>query len=217
VRAVFARKTAASDLEAEALRLAQGLGWPVARGTRLLPNGRCSCRSASCPAPGLHPDAAGWRQSATPDRARIESWWREQPQAGIVLPTGLRFDVLRLPPRPACEVLGALEKRGSALGPVAATAEGQVLFFVQPGARVAARRVQISRGATGRAVLSWGLSFYGDGAYVVAPPSGRGGPHAVTWLVSPFGRTAARTLPAATELLPLIAAACHGPAIAQPA
>jgi Bifunctional DNA primase/polymerase, N-terminal len=203
-----------NTLRMEALRLAQILGWAVARGTYLA-DGACSCGELRCPAPGRHPAAEDGSTRATGDRARIEAWWGEHPQASIVLPTGIHFDVLDVPAGPGHDVLTAVQRFPDNLGPVAGTATGRVQFFVQAGARKAMSQIWQQYEAERDQGLDWQLWLHGRGDQVLAPPSGLEGPHAVTWLVSPFCKeVGVRELPSAVTLLPLIAAACHGYATA---
>jgi hypothetical protein len=211
------RQTTATTLMVEALRLVQVHGWPVVPGTHLAA-GACSCLDPRCAAPGLHPAMGDWRLRPAGGRAGIESWWTEHPRASIVVPTGTRLDVLDLPPAPGREVLAALRRYPENLGPVASTAGGRVLFFVQPGARDTMAGVWRLRDAEHEQGLDWDLRLHERGDYVVAPPSGLGGPHSVSWLVRPHGRdTGVRPLPSAARLLPLVAASCHGHAAQQPA
>jgi hypothetical protein len=206
---MLTRNPAARTLMFEALRLVQVLGWPVVRGTYLVDDA-CSCPDPRCDAPGLHPASASWASQATGARASIESWWSEHPRASIVLPTGSRFDVLSLPPVTGRAVLATLERYPEHLGPVAAAADGRVLFFVRPGARRSTATVWDRYETEREHGFDWDLRLHGQGDYVVAPPSGLGGAHSTSWLVSPYGReTGVRSLPSAATVLPHVAASCQ--------
>jgi hypothetical protein len=211
---MLTRHPAARTLLFEALRLVQVLGWPVVRGTYLA-DGACSCLDPRCAAPGMHPASADWALEATGARARIESWWTEHPRAGVVLPTGTRFDVLSLPAAAGRDVLARLERYPEHLGPVATAADGRVLFFVRPGARRSMASVWDRYEAERERGFDWDLRLHGPGDYVVAPPSGLGGAHSMSWLVSPYSRDAGvRSLPSAATVLPHIAASCQNDAAA---
>jgi hypothetical protein len=210
------RHPVTTTLMIEALRLVQVQGLPVALGTYLM-DGGCSCLDIRCTAPGLHPAAETWQLQATGERGCIESWWTEHPRASIVLPTGTHFDVLDLPPVAGSEVLRALARYPENAGPVAGTTDGRALFFVQPGARHAMAGVWERYESERAQGLDWMLRLRGRGDYVVAPPSGLGGPHSMTWLVSPYDRELGmRPLPPAASLLPLVAASCHDHAVRVP-
>ena len=92
-----------------------GLGWPVCAGAHLrgsrargsrspaLAHGRvpelgraCSCDRIGCPAPGAHPISPAWQIEASAGAGDIARWWRERPEANIILVTGRVFDVLEL-------------------------------------------------------------------------------------------------------------------------
>ncbi len=211
---MLTRHPAPRALMIEALRLVQVQGWPVVRGTYLVA-GACSCLDPRCEAPGLHPASADWAPEVTGQRVRIGSWWTEHPRASVVLPTGTHLDVLSLPSAAGRAVLAALERYPEHLGPVAATADGRALFFVQPGARCSAASVWDKYEADRDQGLDWQLRLHGRGDYVVAPPSGLGGAHSVSWLVSPYSRDAGvRPLPSAATVLPHISAACRSDAAA---
>src|SRR6516162_2819735 len=110
------RRTEAGRLAA-AVEYAE-MGWPVCPGavprddgSRLLRSslllrsvardaGRaCSCDRIGCPAPGAHPVSAAWQIEASSDPDEVAKWWRERPEANIILVTGRVFDVLDVPAR----------------------------------------------------------------------------------------------------------------------
>lgn len=202
---MFSRRTPGTTPMVEALRLAQVLDWRVTRGAYRCAGG-CSCLDPACLQPGRHPADADWPQRATRARATIESWWSKHPDAGVVLLPGEQFDVLDVPQQAGSELLGSLVKQPERCPPVAATADGRVRFFVQPGA--AASLALLGPRYLGRRhpELLRQLRVHGRGDFVFAPPSGLGGPDAVSWLISPFGpHSGIRPIPLVAHLLPHLA------------
>ena len=57
----------------------------------------CSCDRVGCPDPGAHPISPAWQNQATVDTAVITRWWRDWPDANVLLVTGRVFDVLEVP------------------------------------------------------------------------------------------------------------------------
>src|SRR5262250_3771861 len=104
------------------------LGWPVCAGAvtprteatrhrvpalvaRGQPRGSgraCSCDRIGCPAPGAHPISAAWQIEASSDPADVARWWRERPDASIILVTGRLFDVLDVPAGAGTAALGRM-------------------------------------------------------------------------------------------------------------
>src|SRR5215469_2674005 len=203
------------------------MGWPVCPGavrphpgparhrvpalaTRGRPRGSgraCSCDRIGCPAPGAHPISAAWQIEASSNPAEVRRWWRDRPDASIILVTGRVFDVLDVP-----ESVGllAVERIGSSpavTGPVALSADHRALFFAA------------TRGAPADEDEWWschldcepdsfapvtGLRWHCRDSYVVAPPrTGRGpGAH---WIRDPR----AHALPDCLRLLEYLADACE--------
>src|SRR5262249_62025268 len=69
----------------------------VTRGRALDPGRACSCDRIGCPAPGAHPISPAWQLEASSDPREAGRWWRERPEANIILVTGRVFDVLDVP------------------------------------------------------------------------------------------------------------------------
>ena len=202
------------------------LGWPVCPGavtprmgatrhrvpalvarSQLRGSGRaCSCDRIGCPAPGAHPISAAWQIEASCDPAEVSRWWRDRPEASIILVTGRVFDVLDVPARAG---LLALERMAgkAVMGPVALSADNRALFFAT------------TRGAPADEDEWWschldcepdsfapvaGLRWHCRDSYVVAPArTGRGpGAH---WIRDPREHA----LPDCLRLLEHLADACE--------
>jgi hypothetical protein len=206
-------------------------GWPVCLGTHLreergrhplhgaLPRGRvldpgraCSCDRIGCPAPGAHPISPAWQIEAGSDPGEAGRWWRERPEANIILVTGRVFDVLDVPAAAGTAALARMEPAGVRAGPVALSrqalaADDRALFFVA------------TRGASADEDEWWschldcepddsgpvaGLRWHTRGSFVVAPPS-RSGRRAAQWIREP----GEQPLPDALRLLEFLADACE--------
>jgi Bifunctional DNA primase/polymerase, N-terminal len=178
----------------------------AARGQRRGSGRACSCDRIGCPAPGAHPVSAAWQIEASSNPAEVARWWRDRPEASIILVTGRVFDVLDVPARAG---LLALERisRSPAMGPVALSADDRALFFAT------------TRGAPADEDEWWschldcepdsfaavtGLRWHCRDSYVVAPArTGRGpGAH---WIQDPRGHS----LPDCLRLLEFLADACE--------
>ena len=202
------------------------MGWPVCPGAsprsgsrnhrhtrsprgRIRGEGRaCSCDRIGCPAPGAHPVSPAWQLEASSDPDEVARWWRERPDANIILVTGRVFDVLDVPAAAGTAALARMAEAGTATGPVALTGEDRVLFFVATrGAPVDEDEwwsCHLDCEPDGFAPVT-GLRWHCRDSYVVGPPSrsGRGG--AVHWIHDPREHR----LPDAVRLLELIADACE--------
>jgi len=220
------RRPHAGRQAAAAVKYAR-LGWPVCLGavgphpgpvrhrvpalaTRGQPRGSgraCSCDRIGCPAPGAHPISAAWQIEASSDPADVARWWRDRPDASIILVTGRVFDVLDVPARAGLLALERISRSPAATGPVALSADDRALFFAA------------TRGAPADEDEWWschldcepdsfapvaGLRWHCRDSYVVAPPrTGRGpGAH---WIQDPRERR----LPDSVRLLELLADACE--------
>jgi hypothetical protein len=157
-------------LRRAALRLAAH-GWPVTPGAWLR-SGRFDCGRPGCPTTACHPALEGWEPAASADPDRVTRWWRYAPH-GVLLPTGVAFDVLEVSASLGTLVIGSRQWRGAIRGPVATVPTGQWMFFVRTGEPLLpelAGRLDVLRHARG----SW----------VPAPPTPMaGGP--VRWNVPP--------------------------------
>jgi hypothetical protein len=209
---------------ADAVEYAE-MGWPVCLGAvprgdsgRLLrpplpraharPSGRaCSCDRVGCPAPGAHPVSPAWQIEASADPAEVARWWRDRPDASIILVTGRVFDVLDVPDGAGAVALRRTRQSPAAMGPVAFTADDRALFFAT------------TRGAPADEDEWWschldcepdsfapvaGLRWHCRDSYVVAPArTGRGaGAH---WIRDPREHR----LPDSLRLLEFLADACE--------
>ena len=202
------------------------MGWPVCQGAvprddggrHLLPSltphggardtGRaCSCDRIGCPAPGAHPVSAAWQIEASSDPAEVARWWRERPDANIILVTGRVFDVLDVPAGAGMAALGRIGRSRAGTGPVALTADDRALFFVR------------TRGAPADEDEWWschldcepdsfapvaGLRWHCRDSYVVAPLRGARGP-AAHWIRDPR----VQPLPDGLRVLEFLADACE--------
>jgi Bifunctional DNA primase/polymerase, N-terminal len=141
---------------------------------------------------------------ATSDPAAIWQWWNRTPNATLILPTGLAFDVLDVPERAGWRALDRLERMGTPLGPVAACPTGRVLFFVAPD--TTGKLPHLLR-RLGWDDIDLDLRCHGKGSYVFAPPSSIGGFGTMQWLRPPTHTN--RQCPEARLLLGTIAYSCH--------
>ena len=204
-----------------------GLGWPVCPGAvtpradsarhrmpvlaaRGQPRGSgraCSCDRIGCPAPGAHPVSAAWQIEASRDPAEVSRWWRDRPEATIILVTGRVFDVLDVPARAGLLALERMGRSPAVTGPVALSADNRALFFAT------------TRGAPADEDEWWsshldcepdnstpvaGLRWHCRDSYVVAPARAGRGPGA-HWIRDPR----AHPLPDCLRLLEYLADACE--------
>jgi hypothetical protein len=167
----------------------------------------CSCDRIGCPAPGAHPVSAAWQIEASSDPAEVARWWRERPDANIILVTGRVFDVLDVPAAAGAVALGRMDRSPAGTGPVAFTADDRALFFVT------------TRGAPADEDEWWscrldcepdsfapvaGLRWHCRDSYVVAPSRAGRGPTA-QWIRGPKEHR----LPDGLLLLEFLADACE--------
>jgi len=203
------------------------LGWPVCPGAvtprtdvtrhrvpalvaRGQPHGSgraCSCDRIGCPAPGAHPISAAWQIEASCDPAEVSRWWRDRPEASIILVTGRVFDVLDVPARASLLALERMNRSPAVMGPVALSADNRALFFAT------------TRGAPADEDEWWschldcepdsfapvtGLRWHCRDSYVVAPVRTGRGPGA-NWIRDPREHA----LPDCLRLLEYLADACE--------
>ncbi|MBD0710823.1 MULTISPECIES: bifunctional DNA primase/polymerase [unclassified Streptomyces] len=129
------KRTAAEDENArEKLLLAvAAAGLPLAPAA--YPVGySCSCERIGCPTPARHPVSFAWQTQSTTDRAQIERWARNEPEANFITATGMVHDVLDVPLAAGRAALERLLAEGVEVGPVAESADidpvgGRMLFF----------------------------------------------------------------------------------------
>jgi len=212
------RRKSGERLAVAAARYA-ALGWPVCPGVTPLdrqpqgtPHRACSCDRIGCPAPAAHPLSPAWKLQASSDHAIVGHWWRQRPQASIVLVTGRTFDVLDVPARAGVAALTAMARSGVRPGPVAHSAGDRALFFVA------------TRAAQGDEDEWWscrldcepetvpaiaGLRWHCRDSYVIAPPSRLSSGLTARWINEPGADEAADQLPDALRLLEFLADACE--------
>ncbi len=201
------------------------MGWPVCVGAhmredrarhprhtaaahgRVRDTGRaCSCDRIGCPAPGAHPISPAWQIEASSDPAEVARWWRERPEANIILVTGRVFDVLDVPAGAGIAAVTRMDAHAVLTGPVALTAGGRALFFVA------------TRGAPADEDEWWSchldcepddfapvavLRWHTRDSFVVGPPS-RSGRGLAQWIRDPREHP----LPDALRLLGFLADTC---------
>ncbi|MFJ2176340.1 bifunctional DNA primase/polymerase [Streptomyces sp. NPDC101062] len=187
------KKSAASALEGdaagrEALLLAVAeAGMPVSPAAH--PVGyRCSCERIGCPTPARHPISFAWQTQSTTDRAQIERWARNQPEANFITATGMIHDVLDVPLEAGSRALERLLEQGIDVGPVADSGGDRMLFFTA------------TRGTPEDEDEWWpceldchpetmdehpGLRWHCRGSYVLVPPARLPGELSVGWLRGP--------------------------------
>jgi hypothetical protein len=153
--------------------------------------------------------SAAWQIEASSDPAEVGKWWRDRPEANIILVTGRVFDVLDVPADAGMVALGRLDRHAPATtGPVALSADDRAFFFVT------------TRGAPADEDEWWschldcepddsfapvaGLSWHCRDSYVVAPSRGGRGP-APQWIRDPRQHS----LPDGLRLLEFLADACE--------
>lgn len=108
-----------------------GAGLPLAPAAYPAPGYGCSCDRVGCPTPARHPVSFAWQTQSTTDRAQIERWAREQPEANFITATGMTHDVLDVPLDAGRAALDRLLGEGVEVGPVAESDDGRMLFFTQ--------------------------------------------------------------------------------------
>ncbi|WP_131739201.1 bifunctional DNA primase/polymerase [Actinomadura roseirufa] len=204
------RLRAARDRRAAAALEYAALGWPCFPGAHPPAGGdrACSCDRIGCPDPGAHPVSANWARQASTEPDVIRRWWRERPEAGIILPTGRVFDVFDVPAAAGTLALDRIDRDALPVGPVAAVAGDRHLFFVA------------TRGAPADEDEWWschldcspetvtetpGMRWHCRDSYVVAPPSELPYGGDASWLRPP---EAGHPLPDPLRLLEVLSDSC---------
>ncbi|MFD3326032.1 bifunctional DNA primase/polymerase [Streptomyces sp. NPDC058701] len=181
-------------------------GWDAVPGARAAAPGRdCSCGDARCTAPGAHPLALAPAVPAGATLDEVTEVWGDYPGAAVLLPAGRSFDVIEVSEEAGRRALVRLERMGLPLGPVTATPDGRAQFFVAPGAAAGLPQLLYRMGWDD---ADLDLRALGQGAFVTAPPSDRGGLGPVGWLRPP-SLDSAGDPPPARLLLGTLAYICH--------
>jgi bifunctional DNA primase/polymerase-like protein len=194
------------DLLTSALEYVEDRHWEIALGTEAeREHGRwiCSCEDPRCPAPGAHPAHRDWQKRISGQPSKAHEWWNAHPRASVLLPTGRAFDVLDVTEAAGCLGLARMERAGANVGPVVATPDRRMYFFVLPNSR--AKTVKLL-GALGWTRSTLDLTCRGAGDFIVAPPSRTAGRGHAQW-VRPPGE-ANRWMPDVDEVLAPLAYAC---------
>lgn len=142
---------------------------------------------------GVTPDGAAWLASAGAYPRSARSHWAEQPEAPVVLPCGVVFDVVSAPAVFGRRMLDRMWEEGPGSGPVAEF-RGRILLFAAPGT---AQRLPAlmkweewgARGARTDGVPPLLCHGTGDAVTVPAPAPACADPlPAARWLVAPDTR-----------------------------
>ncbi|MFI8385729.1 bifunctional DNA primase/polymerase [Streptomyces sp. NPDC085540] len=171
---------------------------------------RCSCDRIGCPTPARHPISFAWQTQSTTDRAQVERWARNQPQANFITATGMVHDVLDVPLEAGTDALDRLLLAGIKVGPVAESGgtddQARMLFFT------ATRGTPEDEDEWWPCALDChpetmdehpGLRWHCRGSYVLVPPAALPGDRAVTWI-----RGMEHPLPDPLTLLETLTDAC---------
>ncbi len=201
------------------------MGWPVCPGAHLRhgrarsprsagpAHGRvpelgraCSCDRIGCPAPAAHPISPAWQIEASSDAGDVARWWRERPEANIILVTGRVFDVLDVPALAGTAALARMKRARVQTGPVALSGDGRALFFVATRGAPADEDewwpCHLDREPDDFAPVT-GLRWHTRSSFVLAPPS-RSAAGTAQWIADPHEHG----LPDALRLLSYLADAC---------
>ncbi|MCX4551450.1 bifunctional DNA primase/polymerase [Streptomyces sp. NBC_01387] len=167
---------------------------------------RCSCDRVGCPTPARHPLSFAWQTQSTTDRAQVERWVRNQPDANFITATGMVLDVLDVPLDAGRSALERLLAEGIEVGPVAQSGSDRMLFFTA------------TRGTPEDEDEWWpceldchpetmdehpGLRWHCRGSYVLVPPARLPGEASVDWV-----RGLEHPLPDPLTLLETLTDAC---------
>ncbi|MEY9965582.1 hypothetical protein ABIA33_003628 [Streptacidiphilus sp. MAP12-16] len=194
-----ARRRDRALLLAAATTCAEEWGWPVLPGAVASAEG-CHCPRPDCPTPGAHPHDPSLL-AATTDPRMVRWWWRQHPDAPILVATGGQVSAVSLPAAAGARVLEYFDALRIRTGPVIATPTRYVLL-VAPYTMQELAELLIAQ--------EWvptSLRYHGTGGYLVLPPS-RIGTGAVGWARLPE--------PAAVMAVPSGAGAAGGEAPLPP-
>ncbi len=198
------------------------LGWPVCPGAYPLEGtarlrgrqqrrgaGRaCSCDRVGCPDPGAHPISPAWQAQATVDPAVIARWWRDWPDANIVLVTGRVFDVLEVSASAGRIAVDAFAQLGGETGPVSVWGPDRYLFFVATRGAPADEdewwSCHLDR-VPGIIADTPGIGWHCRDSYVLAPPSRHISGQQAHWIRAPGDGS----LPDSLRVLPVLVDACE--------
>ncbi|MGH3322358.1 MAG: bifunctional DNA primase/polymerase [Streptosporangiaceae bacterium] len=208
IRRIVADTPEQAEQAEQALRLAE-LGIAVVPGAYPTADGRCSCGDRGCRTSAAHPADSGWLFHATTDPDTVARWWRECPQAGIIVPLLGGFHVVEVAPGMAQEALHWLPEHY--VGPVAITPSGRYQFWAAPGAEV---ELAVLLGRKGCSLCDVDLRVLREGTYVLAPPSSLGAAGAYRWVRPPLTRI--RDLPESGALLHRLCDVCDRVALRRP-
>lgn len=133
--------------------------------------GRCSCGQRNCQRPGQHPVVQSLNE-ATIDPVTIARWWHQYETASIGLLTGDGLLVIEVDPRRGGSLEDFMQFYAIPETAMVQTADGcwQLYFTYNPAFML---RATIDK-------FGLGTRSYGDGCYVVLPPS-RGQQHSYSW------------------------------------
>ncbi|WP_407565555.1 bifunctional DNA primase/polymerase [Streptomyces sp. 184] len=197
------------ELLSAALRYAEERHWDVVPGTWMETDDgtgalRCSCGDPECHAPGAHPARRDWKAAATASATTARRMWSRYPRAAVLLPTGRMFDVVDVAENAGCLALARLERTRTELGPVAATPDRRMYFFVLPGATPKVIDGLHALGYASSAALD--LAVRGEGDWAAAPPTRFGVSGSVQWVRRPTMSNS--WLPDVADLVSTLAYAC---------
>jgi hypothetical protein len=198
------------------------MGWPVCAGAYPLEGaaqlrgrqqrrgaGRaCSCDRVGCPDPGAHPISPAWQTQASVDPAVITRWWRESPDANVVLVTGRVFDVLEVSAAAGRIAVDTFTQLGAETGPVMAWGPDRYLFFVATRGAPADEEEWWSCHldcVPGSIADTPGIGWHCRDSYVLAPPSRHVCGQRAHWIRGP----ADGGLPDSLRVLPVLVDACE--------
>jgi putative DNA primase/helicase len=142
-------------------------GWRVIPNHNLDPQGRCTCRKATCKTPGKHPRILKWEITASKDPAQVAKWWDIWPEANVGILAGADSGIVVLDVDPRNEgdisITTWIEEHGMWDETLEANTGGggKHIVFQHPG-------VAFKNSAS---VLGAGLDIKTDGGQFIVEPS----------------------------------------------